>query len=204
MPRFRDLTGEKFGRWSVISYSHTKYAEHFWVCRCDCGTEKIVIGGSLKSGVSRSCGCLSREMSFVHGMEKTKTYTTWAQMLSRCRNKKHASYSSYGGRGIKVCERWHEFVNFYADMGEKPEGMSLDRIDNDGDYKPENCKWSTVKQQIRNRRVSPKFEWNGEQKSLAELAEMHGLPWRRVYERIRSGWSINDALKPIGLTGPKK
>lgn len=194
MPSYRDLTGNKFGRWTVLRHSHVKYAEQFWVCQCDCGTERIIVGSSLKTGRSTSCGCFGKKLHITHGMYDTPTYNTWGHMLTRCRNTKHKQYPDYGGRGIKVCKEWEQFENFFADMGEKPNGLSLDRIDNDGDYNKLNCRWSDIKTQIRNRRVSPKYEFNGEFKSLAELAENHNISWRRVYERIRKGWNVYDAL----------
>ena len=156
MPKFRDLTGCKFGRWTVLYWKETKYTEHIWICKCECGIEKEVIGGSLKSGKSKSCGCLSRDLTIKHGMEGTAVYNTWASMLTRCRNKNNAFYKNYGGRGISVCDSWLQFENFYADMGDKPEGMSLDRINNDGNYCVENCKWSTPKEQANNRSNSKK------------------------------------------------
>lgn len=194
MPKFRDLTGDKFGRWTVLEKTQTKYREHFWMCICECGTKKEVIGGSLKTGRSRSCGCYSSELSTKHGMDGTPTYNTWCHMLSRCNNTKHKQYADYGGRGIYVCDRWKEFVSFYADMGEKPDGMSLDRIDNDGPYEPVNCRWVTQKTQVRNRRISPRYEYEGETLSLAEFCERKNIPWRRVYERMRAGWDVAKAV----------
>jgi hypothetical protein len=127
-------------------------------------------------------------------MEGTPTYNTWGHMLSRFRNEKHLQYNDYGGRGITVCESWHKFESFLADMGEKPEGMSLDRVDNDQGYFKENCRWADSKTQIRNRRVSPMVEWEGKQVNIAELCEIKGIKWRMVYERMRSGWTIERAI----------
>jgi hypothetical protein len=116
-------------------------------------------------------------------------------MLSRCRNTNHKQYADYGGRGIAVCDRWLKFENFLADMGEKPDGLSLDRIDNNGPYNPDNCRWAAQQQQIANRRVTPKYKGDGgNMYSLSQLAEQAGLPWRRVYDRVRSGWDIDKAL----------
>ena len=187
-----DISGNKYGYWLVLYRSNGAR----WLCKCVCGKEKIVQGSSLKLGVTKSCGCM--KLNRTHGMEGTPTYNSWAHMLTRCRNEKHKQYPQYGGRGIKVCERWLSFENFYEDMGEKPEGMSIDRIDNEGDYRKDNCRWASQKTQVRNRRNSPTYEWNGEKKSLAELAEMHGLKWRRVYERIRNGWTLERALSKSG------
>ena len=195
MPKFRDLTGQKFNRWTVLEKTYKKYAEHIWLCVCECGTKKEVIGSSLKQGRSKSCGCYSVEVATKHGMEGTPTYNTWGHMMSRCNNKNHKQYKDYGGRGIYVCERWWDFSNFYADMGLKPEGMSIDRIDNNGPYSQENCRWASQKEQIRNRRVSPKFEYKGTFQSLAEICEGKDISWRRVYERIRAGWDIAQAVE---------
>lgn len=127
-------------------------------------------------------------------MEGTPTYDVWAHMLDRCRNRRSKMYSRYGARGISVCDRWQSFENFLSDMGQKPDGLSLDRIDNNGNYEPGNCRWATDRMQNRNRSVSPVYEWKGEMRSLADLADEHGLKWRRVYERVRMGWSLEDAL----------
>ncbi len=191
VPKKIDLCGKKFGRWTVKA----RLEASAWDCICDCGTRKRVLGNSLVSGKSTSCGCRTVERCTTHGMEGTATYNAWASMLTRCRNPNNKFYAAYGGRGISVCKRWEKFENFLKDMGEKPRGLALDRFpDNDGDYKKSNCRWTTQKEQIRNRRTSPKFEWNGEMRSLASLAEEYKLPWRKVYERIRQGWSIKDAL----------
>lgn len=193
-PHKIDISGNRYGRWVVID----RVKGSTWLCRCDCGTVKRVQGSSLKLGKTVSCGCYSIERTKTHGKEGTPTYNTWAHMLTRCRNQRHKQYAEYGGRGISVCEAWHSFENFYNDMGEKPKGMSLDRIDNDGNYEPLNCRWATVKQQIRNRRISPKYEIDGMMRSLGDLAEKYRIPVRRLYERMRSGWSLEDALsKPI-------
>lgn len=192
--------GQKFGNLTVVS----DLMNGKCLCLCNCGTSKEINKVHLRNGKIVSCGCWNKKKSIKHGMEGTREYNTWASMLSRCRNPNNKFYKDYGGRGIRVCDRWLSFANFYDDMGEKPEGMSIDRIDTNGNYSPENCRWTSQVNQIRNRRVSPKFLWNGEMKSLAELSNDYGLPWRRVYDRMRSGWSIEKALTtPIGNTGPK-
>lgn len=185
-----ELCGQKFNRLLV----ENRQVGSYWNCVCDCGQTIQTTTYQLKSGKTKSCGCYSRERVTTHGMDGTPTYNTWAHMLTRCRNVNHKQYPSYGGRGIKVCERWLSFEDFFSDMGIKPNDMSLDRIDNDGNYEPSNCRWATSNEQNRNRRVSPKYEWHGEIKSLADLADMHGLKWRRVYERMRSGWTLERAL----------
>lgn len=197
MPKFRDITGEKFGRWMVLAYEETKYADHFWKCKCDCGTVKIVQGSTIKNGRSKSCGCLSRERVTKHGMEGTRIYNTWAQMLARCNNLKSTSYKHYGAKGIKVCERWHDFVNFYADMGDKPEGQTLDRIDNSKGYEPGNVRWATWKQQNRNKPITKRLVWNGELLPMARIAELAGVPRKKFENRIRQGMPVEDAVKNI-------
>lgn len=197
-----DLTGHRYGRWSVLRKAEKKgkHGEIYWWCRCDCGTHREVVGSTMRDGRNTSCGCASRERSFKHGMERTPTYNTWAQMKSRCQNPKNRWFHRYGGRGIKVCDWWQDFANFYADMGEKPEGLTLDRMDNDRDYEPGNCRWVARKEQIRNRAVSPRVEFEGREWSLAELCEAKGMKWRKVYERVRRGVPIERAISPGRLS----
>lgn len=197
MPAFRDLTGQRFGRWTVLRWTRKQYAEHFWFCCCDCGVEREVVGGSLKSGKSTSCGCYSRERTTKHGKEGTRIYNTWAQMLSRCNNPKAQSYPHYGAKGIKVCDRWKDFSNFYADMGDIPEGKTLDRVDGRKGYEPTNCKWSTHKEQARNKSTSKLFPWEGRMITAAEIAEINGMKRKVVENRLRLGMSMEDALKNV-------
>jgi hypothetical protein len=151
MPSFIDHSGQRFGRWTVLSYSHMASCGSHWHCRCDCGTEKTVRGQYLREGRSTGCGCTRR---VTHGLHKHPQYGSWLQMRDRCRNPNHPDYPHYGGRGIKVCKRWHDFGLYLSDVGERPPGKTLDRIDNDGNYTPGNVRWATQKEQIANRRLS--------------------------------------------------
>lgn len=179
MPAFRDRTGEKVGRLTVICEAsrHPTSNRVRWLCQCDCGNEIVVTGGSLRVGNSSSCGCLQSERTASANVARTKhgharsgggnkrltspEYRSWKAMLERIRNPNSPNYHLYGGRGITVCQRWlgeSGFSNFLADMGPRPNGKSIDRIDVDGNYEPDNCRWATLKEQRRNQRNSPELE----------------------------------------------
>jgi hypothetical protein len=149
-----DLTGQTFGRWAVIALhpERSRGGQAMWACRCRCGTRRVVSGSNLRSSASRSCGCYRRERGITHGLSNTRAYACWHNMLQRCFNPKHPSYPDYGGRGIGVCEDWLSVASFFADMGGPPNGLSLNRVDNDGHYWPSNCEWATPSMQNANRR----------------------------------------------------
>lgn len=205
MPKLIDLSGQRFGRWSVIKRGpdHTPGAAT-WRCKCDCGTRKNVRTSMLKSGKSKSCGCLAKEvwakqmgaLRRSHGMSKTPEYRSWLAMRSRCYKKASLQFEWYGGRGIKVCERWkNSFENFMADMGERPSPKhTIDRIDNDGDYSPDNCKWSTPVEQCNNRRSSRFLTVNGKTLPLVKWARLAGVHPSTILERMKAGWPMEKAL----------
>ncbi len=165
-----------------------------WNCLCDCGNITFASNYILMYGRRKSCGCLRLEVTTKHGKEGTLIYTTWAQMKARCLNTKHKAYKDYGGRGITVCDRWLEFKNFYSDMGEKPKGFSLDRINNNLGYSPENCKWSNQVQQLANRRNTAMLEYNGVVKPRTEWAREYGISWITLRSRILLGWDMHKSL----------
>jgi hypothetical protein len=196
-----ELTGRDFGRWSVLSF-HGKNAigELLWNCRCECGTERVVKAGSLMNGRSRSCGCFHKSRVSTHGMTGTPTFKSWDSMKQRCTNPKAPDFARYGGRGVRVCGRWLEsFENFLHDMGARPTGQTLDRVDVNGDYTPENCRWATMSQQQRNKRTSSVAEFGGVTRTYAEWAEITGVNSKAIGERLRRGWAVKDALLvPLG------
>ena len=177
MPTKIDLTGQRFGRLVVMNEAGKRNNFVAWKCRCDCGNEKVITGSSLRNGSTKSCGCLNKEKTkekhTKHGKCDTKVYQIWASMLARCYNPNSSDYKNYGGRGIKVYRPWWKFKNFYRDMGDKPEGMALERINNDKGYHPNNCKWASYKEQVENTRAKG-FHWDKErQKWKAQIMTNH-------------------------------
>lgn len=189
MAPIKPLSGMVFGRLTVLGLLPERCnGKLIWLCRCECGTDCTATGEHLKNGNTKSCGCLCREMALAkqplasrasikaltkHGQSrvgrKSFEYSVWANMLTRCSNAKVSSYKDYGGRGITVCERWKDFQNFFADMGKCPEGRSIDRVNNDGNYEPGNCRWATQKEQASNKR---KESWS---RNTSEAIKKHWI-----------------------------
>lgn len=201
-PQSVDLTGQKIGRWSVIAEAERVGYTRRWQCRCECGTERAVTQCSLRKGDSVSCGCYAAEQTSKrrkkhgHSVERTTEYTIWKSMKYRCHSTGDSSYHRYGARGIEVCERWrNSFENFLEDMGPRPSlDHSLERIDNEGNYCPENCRWATKTEQARNRRTNHFVTLNGETKTLMEWSEITGLGYTVITGRLNRGWTAEEAL----------
>lgn len=202
MPAAIDLVGRKFGRLAVVARSAARSSRILWECRCDCGAAATVAANNLSSGNTKSCGCLLIEVkrsAKKHGHAKAKSaeYKIWCDMRHRCAD---IDNKDYGGRGIAVCDRWEDFGAFYSDMGKRPRRTdTIERIDNDGDYEPGNCRWATRREQANNRRSNRIVEFRGAPMPLKDAARLAGLPYLAVWLRIvRRGWSVQRALsEPI-------
>ena len=191
------MLGKKFGRLLVMYFDKVdKNRMAYWGCVCDCGKRISVRGLSLRSGHTKSCGCIRG----THRLSNTRTYYSWVEMRRRCLNKTHYMFPRYGARGISVCKRWeNSFDNFLTDMGIRPEGTSLDRVDNKKGYSKKNCRWATSREQIINRSITRWITYKGKKMCLADWAIKTGLPASRISQRIDNwGWSVKDALtQPI-------
>lgn len=226
MSKVYELTGQRFGRLTVLQKSETKKRSQLvWLCKCDCGQQASVESWSLRKGLTRSCGCLSLEARSKprpsirkHGEgsngKETPEYQTWAAMLSRCNNPNHKAFAHYGGRGITVCERWKVYQNFLADMGRRPDASySIDRIDNSLGYSPENCRWTDAKTQMNNRRpahldkttsVHRLFEHQGQARKVIEWLSIVGISQNTYRQRIRDGKTVGEAIfTPLHSRNPK-
>lgn len=193
----KDYAGQKFGKLTALSLvERTADNNHLWRFLCDCGNQKDARIKNVKSGHTTSCGCAFRAMlverNTTHGMSRrlSQTYRSWKDMRSRCMNVCDSDYADYGGRGIRVCDQWADFAVFVADVGERPKGKTLDRIDVNGNYEPGNCRWATAKQQANNKRSNHVIEFNGETKTLAQWCEKFAVEPSKVRYRIKAGWPL--------------
>lgn len=203
MGKFIDLTGQKFGRLTVIERDTSRTGRAYWICKCSCGTVKSICGKNLRNGTATSCGCYNREVwtTKKHGLSHTKVYYTWQGMRGRCFDMKDKRYKNYGGRGITVCDEWrNDFQTFYdyvsklEHFGE--EGYTLDRINNDGNYEPGNVRWATIEEQANNKTDNHYVEVNGEQMTLAQIMRITGAALGTIQDRIRRGWTSEYLLQP--------
>lgn len=191
MGAFRDLTGMVFGQLTVLHRGENipegNRSRITWVCRCSCGTVKPVRGSCLVAGLTISCGCIK----VVHGMREHPLYQTWRAMLHRVDDEKRAGYKNYGGRGITVCARWRDFPSFVEDMGEKPSpNHTLERVDNDGPYSPENCVWATRTEQSSNRRGNVLITFQGETKTVKQWCTILGLSYFSIIKKVARGHDV--------------
>ena len=196
----RNILGQRFGRLVTIAHvgSTRGKKQALWLCKCDCGNQHATTLACLVNGRTKSCGCIARieYKGTYKTWGKTSTWESWSKMRHRCNDSRYRFYERYGGRGITVCERWQEsFVNFLNDMGERPTGTTIDRIDFNGNYEPLNCRWSTQKEQMRNTSKTRWIQYKGDRKPMSQWAEELGLNPKVISQRLSRGWTINDALE---------
>ncbi len=195
-----EMVGKRFGRLIVVRRDFTirKRPDAFWMCKCDCGTVKAINGCRLRDGSTISCRCYIRakllEIRTTHGKRSNPMYSVWKAMIRRCSNSDDPSYKNYGGRGIQVCESWKNVETFFADMGTRPEGMTLERVDVDAGYSPENCVWASRSQQGRNRRNNRIVNVFGVRKIMSDWAREMNISVGVLRYRIESGWTISADL----------
>lgn len=190
MGRLIDEIDNRYGRLVVIKKAKIKPKSHArWICKCDCGTIKEVNGRYLREGKIKSCGCHKRDQTIKrntkHGKSKSKLYNVWCTIKQRCNNPKSEFYHRYGGRGIKVCDEWNDYKPFYfwAIKNGYDESLTIDRIDNDGNYEPNNCRWATIKQQSNNRSNNNVLTINGEELNITQISKKYGISRQTIYRR---------------------
>lgn len=205
MGKLIDLSGQRFGRLTVVERAGTKVTpcgskRTLWLCKCDCGNTTITATQELKKGDTKSCGCYQRdrisEVSTTHGMRRTKLYHRWLDMRQRCSNPKNSRYSDWGGRGITVCDEWQQFEPFrdWALANGYRDDLTLDRIDVNGNYEPSNCRWITNKEQCNNKRVNSLLTYNGKTQTISQWADEVNINPLTLGARIKNGWSTERAL----------
>lgn len=202
MGKHIDLTGKKFARLNVTgNFILTKQGRRKWECRCDCGKTTWVVTNNLLSGKTKSCGCWNEEVKSKthtkHGMSHSRIYRIWSNMKARCETKTNKAYGLYGGRGISVCAEWEEFIPFrdWALSNGYQDNLTLDRMDNDGNYEPGNCRWATPKEQGNNTRCCHYITYNGETKTVRGWEEALGYSRGIIHSRLKSGWSVERAIE---------
>ena len=207
MPAFKDLSGKRYGRLTVIEpYGRNKHGKAMFLCKCDCGNDFITLGNGLQCGRTLSCGCLHLEKSIEkvkalakHNMSHTRVYNIWHTMIQRCYYSKHKSYDSYGGRGITVCDEWRgehgaeNFIEWALSNGYRDD-LTLDRIDPNGNYEPSNCRWATRKEQANNTRKNHFLTFDGKTQTVAQWADEKGLTYSTLCHRLENGWTVEKAL----------
>lgn len=208
---FIDMTGKRFGRLTVLRRSHTHRHPNgktsiMWLCVCDCGQKKAINGNNLRSGITKSCGCyhdeIRRAATKKHGKTHSRLYGVWGSMRQRCNDPNHPAYQYYGGKGVAVCPEWDDFECFEAwamssgyNVNAKPHECTIDRIDNDGDYCPDNCRWVNSTVQSNNQQSNVLITFSGKTQTRAQWAKEIGIKYHTLRDRIdRYGWSVERAL----------
>jgi len=197
-----DLTGQKFGRLTVLRFhGQNRHNQATWLCRCSCGVEKVIQSQSLRNGSSKSCGCLRIDRgralgkaNRTHGKTHTGTYGTWRAMKRRCFEQTHKDFAYWGAKGITVCDRWLDFENFLADMGERPPKHEIDRIDPLRGYEPSNCRWVIARENVANRRNTRWLTISGVRRTLKEWCAISGVAYPTALMRLKRGWSEREAV----------
>lgn len=206
MGKLIDLTGQVFNRWTVIEFAFVKSKKTFWKCRCECGNVRYISSYSLRKGLSKSCGCYHSELMSKRPLAKThglyykcpRLYRIWQNMKNRCCNKNVKKYKYYGARGIKVCEEWkYDFQVFYdwAMSNGYADDLSIDRIDVNGNYEPNNCRWVTMKEQSNNKRNNHLIRFNGKTRTLQEWSDELNIDKHLLISRIKLGWTMEEIIK---------
>jgi len=196
MPKALDLTGQKYGRLTVLEklLLRDKHKKVVWKCLCDCGKTTNVNTKNIRTGNTTSCGCYHKELITKHGMTNTQSFRIWSGMRTRCLNKNSENYAAYGGRGITICKKWNTFAGFYKDMGDPPKGLTLDRKNNDKGYSKVNCRWASAYTQAVNRKSTRFITYKKETKSISDWARSIGIRIDTLHHRFTAGWSIEKAL----------
>lgn len=199
MKKVKNLIGQKFNKLSVIQRAkNSKSGNIRWLCKCECGKYTIVSSQNLKTGHTKSCGCLNKNATYItHNKSKTKLYKIWQGMKKRCFNKNEEHYKYYGERGIIVCDEWkNDFMSFYnwAINNEYKDNFTIERIDVNGNYEPSNCKWVTFQEQGYNKTNSKLYELNGEIKCLSQWCKLYNVDYHLVYKRLQRGWDLKSSL----------
>ena len=196
----KDLTGQRFGRLTVLEFVSTEDRHTYWLCKCDCGKFVTVQGSHLNTSRAKSCGCFRSDFRLIHGNSNIRLYRIWRSMKNRCNNPKNYAYKNYGGRGITVCDEWeNDFTKFrdWAMSHGYADNLSIDRIDVNGNYEPENCRWTEMKTQQRNKSNNTFVEYQGEKITLAEAAEKTGINMTTLWRRYHHGDRGKILFRPV-------